>query len=106
MQSDVEVVENGIYYYFGADGKLTWKDEKACNHIWSDEFTIDKEPTCVEDGQKSIRCTVCGLKKEGSEQEIPRKSHRFSERVDKNRLVTRMEGNIFTVPYVNIKRKY
>ena len=83
MQSDVEVVENGIYYYFGADGKLTWKDEKACNHIWSDEFTIDKEPTCVEDGQKSIRCTVCGLKKEGSEQEIPRKSHRFSERVDK-----------------------
>ena len=51
---------------------------EICNHIWSDEFTIDKEPTCEENGQKSIRCKVCGLKKTGSEQTIPAQ-HEFGE---------------------------
>lgn len=44
---------------------------EICDHIWSDEFTVDKEPTCNETGEKSIHCTVCGLKKAGSEQKIP-----------------------------------
>ena len=36
---------------------------EVCNHIWSDEFAVDIEPTCEETGQKSIHCTVCGLMK-------------------------------------------
>ena len=31
----------------------------ATGHTYSDEWTIDKEPTCSEDGSKSHHCTVC-----------------------------------------------
>ena len=51
---------------------------EICDHIWSDEFTVDKEPTCNETGEKSIHCTVCGLKKVGSEQTIPAQ-HEFGK---------------------------
>ena len=64
-----------------ASSKIFFNGE-VCNHIWSDEFAVDIEPTCEETGQKSIHCTVCGLMKKDSEQEIPAKGHEFVERID------------------------
>ncbi len=43
-------------------------------HTWS-EYTVDKEPTCTENGSQSKRCTVCGIVDESSVQEIPATGH-------------------------------
>lgn len=43
----------------------------AMDHVWNSEYTIDKEATCIESGSKSIYCSICGLKKENSDVEIP-----------------------------------
>ena len=32
---------------------------KALGHDWESDYTIDKEPTETEDGQKSIHCSRC-----------------------------------------------
>ena len=29
-------------------------------HTWSEEYTIDKQPSCIVQGQRSKHCTVCG----------------------------------------------
>ncbi|MCD7801780.1 MAG: hypothetical protein LUH09_02545, partial [Clostridiales bacterium] len=34
-------------------------DIPATGHSWEDDYTIDKEPTCTEDGSKSIHCSNC-----------------------------------------------
>ena len=40
-------------------------------HTWLLEATVDKEATCTEAGQKSIKCIDCGEIKEGSVVTIP-----------------------------------
>lgn len=60
------------------DKKIFFNGE-ICDHIWSDEFTVDKEPRCEDEGQKSIRCTLCGLMKKGTDEVIPAKGHEFDE---------------------------
>ena len=47
------------------DGKAHFKvnDAKDCvdgNHAWANISTVDKNATCSEDGQKSVKCAVCG----------------------------------------------
>ena len=47
-------------------------DEPAgCVHEWASEATVDTEPGCTTAGVKSIKCTKCSEKKEGSEEQIP-----------------------------------
>lgn len=41
-------------------GKLNAK------HVWNEEYTIDKAPSCTETGTKSIHCVDCGMIKPGS----------------------------------------
>lgn len=54
----------------------------ATGHIFeADEYTIDKEATCTEDGEKSIRCVNCSIKKEDSEVIIPALGHTWDEGV-------------------------
>ena len=33
------------------------------DHTWEESFTIDKEPTCIEEGSRSIHCGKCGATK-------------------------------------------
>ncbi|MBR5242400.1 MAG: hypothetical protein IKV20_04600, partial [Clostridia bacterium] len=50
------------------------KDLSDCyagNHNYSDIATVDTPATCTTDGQKSIKCTVCGETQEGSVVVIP-----------------------------------
>ena len=35
------------------------KDMDAKGHSWEEDYTVDKEATCTEDGSKSIHCTAC-----------------------------------------------
>ncbi|MGN1347521.1 MAG: hypothetical protein ACI4VI_01135 [Acutalibacteraceae bacterium] len=37
-------------------------DGDYAEHTWAKEWTVDTEPTCTQNGSKSIRCTVCGAK--------------------------------------------
>ena len=48
-------------------------------HNWSDTYTIDRESTCAEKGEKSIHCIVCDEKKENSEIELELKEHIWDE---------------------------
>lgn len=50
-------------------------------HTYSEEWTIDKQPTCSEAGSKSHHCTVCGEK--GDITAIPKTEHTFTEKVTK-----------------------
>jgi hypothetical protein len=43
----------------------------ATGHNWNEEYTIDKEPTATESGNKSIHCKDCDAIQEGSSVEIP-----------------------------------
>ena len=43
----------------------------AKGHTWSEDYTVDKAPTCTEVGVKSIRCSECEAVKEGTETVIP-----------------------------------
>ena len=43
------------------------KTIKATGHKYSEEWTIDKEATCEEKGEKSHHCTVCGDRKDITE---------------------------------------
>ena len=45
-------------------------------HIWEDDYTIDKDATCEEDGSKSIHCEICDSGKEPVT--IPATGHRWN----------------------------
>ena len=51
----------------------------ANGHQWDEDYTIDKPATCKETGVKSIHCLVCDKIKSGSEVEIPKKDHNFTD---------------------------
>ena len=46
-------------------------------HIWDKKITVDKEPTCTEDGSQSIHCTQCNAQKDI--QKLSAKGHDWSE---------------------------
>ena len=45
------------------------------DHTWNAEKTVDYDSTCSTVGQKSTHCTVCGVIKDGSKEEIAKKAH-------------------------------
>ncbi len=53
-----------------------YKIKVTHEHIYAEEWTIDKEATCTENGSKSKYCTICGDK--GEITEIPMTGHDFS----------------------------
>ena len=48
-------------------------------HNWEDFYTIDKESTCTEKGEKSIHCSICDAVKEGTKIELELKEHNWDE---------------------------
>ena len=46
-------------------------------HLWEDDFTIDKEPTCTADGSRSIHCSRCNATIDS--EAIPAAAHQYGE---------------------------
>lgn len=46
-------------------------------HLWEDNYTIDKEPTCTEEGSKSVHCSRCDATKDSTV--IPLGDHIYGE---------------------------
>ena len=59
---EIRVDEPGSYLFYVKGSKssntLTYK-VKITDHNYADEWTIDKEATCTEDGSKYRKCTFC-----------------------------------------------
>ncbi len=73
------------------DGKTPGKNCFVCSkileeqttipasHKWEEEYSIDREPSCTQSGEKSIHCENCGEIKEGSQEEIGKSEHKWKE---------------------------
>lgn len=53
------------------------KDLDASGHDWEEEFTVDQEATCTEEGSKSIHCKNCDAVKDSTS--IPATGHAYGE---------------------------
>ncbi|MGX8727935.1 MAG: Ig-like domain-containing protein, partial [Lachnospiraceae bacterium] len=42
-------------------------------HVWGEAYIVDRTPTCSEEGEESIHCTVCEAKKDA--RSIPKAEH-------------------------------
>lgn len=57
-------------------------EHSALGHNYSEEWTVDLEPTCTEQGSKSHHCSVCGDRVDITE--IPALDHSFTKYVPDN----------------------
>ena len=48
-------------------------------HVWAEEFFIDEEPTCTEDGFKSFHCTICDAVNQSEIEVLPAIGHNYSD---------------------------
>lgn len=53
------------------------KDLEASGHAWEEEFTVDQEATCTEEGSKSIHCKKCDAVKDSTS--IPATGHAYGK---------------------------
>ncbi len=53
------------------------KDLDANGHDWEEDFTVDQEATCTEEGSKSIHCKNCDAVKDSTN--IPATGHAYEE---------------------------
>lgn len=53
------------------------KDLEASGHAWEEEFTVDQEATCTEEGSKSIHCKKCDAVKDSTS--IPATGHSYGK---------------------------
>ena len=51
----------------------------ATGHSWNEEAIVDKEPTCTDEGSKSVHCKHCNIKKEDTIESIPALEHSYGE---------------------------
>ncbi len=51
----------------------------ATGHTWEDDYTVDEEATCTEDGSESIHCAVCDEIKEGTSRAISKTGHSYGD---------------------------
>ena len=49
----------------------------STGHVWEEEPTVDKEPTCTEEGFESIHCSICDAIDENTVRSIPIKNHAY-----------------------------
>lgn len=61
-----------ITYKCTGCGKTYTEEKAALGHKWNKDYTIDKEANYLQEGQKSIHCSVCGQIKEDSIETIPK----------------------------------
>ena len=53
-------------------------DGDECDHVWGTAASVDKAPTCTEEGAESIKCVACGEKKADSVTTIPATGHAYT----------------------------
>ena len=73
-------VSGGVYTAPALTGNATLTvlfASSAHVHEWEDDYTLDKEPTCTEEGSKSIHCKGCDAIKNVTP--IPATGHSFGE---------------------------
>ena len=73
-------VSGGVYTAPALTGNATLTvlfASTAHVHEWEDDYTVDKEPTCTEEGSKSIHCKGCDAVKDVTS--IPATGHSFGE---------------------------
>lgn len=58
------VKQGGTKYTCACGYTYTEYSGTTGDHSWSDEWTVDTEPTCTQPGSKSHHCTLCGAKKD------------------------------------------
>ena len=72
----VTVHTKGIATITATNGDYTATCKIICSsHTWNEDYTIDWEPTCTEEGSKSIHCSVCDAINEESITAIPANGH-------------------------------
>ena len=83
-------------------------DDSSCNHIWNQDYTIDKEASYTETGSKSIHCSVCNVAKEGSAVIIPKlkkKSNPMNVKTTKKTVKLKMvKKKAVTVAPITVKK--
>ena len=50
-------------------------------HDWFADYRVDKEPSCTEDGSKSIYCKVCDTVKKDSQVKVDKLGHKYAEEI-------------------------
>ena len=55
------------------------KEMQIEGHIWNSELTIVKKASCTEEGSGYIGCSVCGMKKAGSDAVIEKIPHSYGK---------------------------
>ena len=65
----------------------------SADHSWDKGYSIDRAPTCHEEGIESIHCTNCGKIKEGSSRVLAEVGHSLA-RVEAKEATFRDDGNI------------
>ena len=48
-------------------------------HQWNEEYIVDKEATCTQEGSESIHCSICGTIQDNSSRAIDKKPHAYGE---------------------------
>ena len=48
-------------------------------HNWNEEYTVDTEPTCTEEGSESIHCSVCDEIDATTVRAIPKSDHAYGD---------------------------
>ncbi len=61
---NIEAVAAGSAVITATVNSFENKCKITVNHDWDDDYTIDKEATCTEEGSKSIHCSKCDATKD------------------------------------------
>ena len=76
VTSFVSCTQEGYTEYQCRNCDYERKEQAIIGHDYEEEWTIDKQPTCAEDGSKSHHCTRCDAKKDVTS--IPALEHSYT----------------------------
>ena len=92
VQVDKPTVQNGALVYavsgesdFVPEASVTFcithdhSGKFGIEPAWETEYTLDKAPTCTEEGSESIRCSVCGAVRPGSARTVAALGHKWAK---------------------------
>ena len=86
------VIINSYAEQYAIDNSLPYLS--ICKtHTWNEEYTVDKEATCTEEGSESIHCSVCGFIDESTIRVIEKKEHAYGDWLVTKEATCTEEGN-------------
>ena len=105
-REDATCITTGqVNYVCVHDGTHTKQEIiQALGHAYSEEWTVDKEATCEEAGEKSHHCTRCGDRTDITE--IPMAEHSFGEWQVETPATTEQEGREYRTCSACGEREY